>query len=51
MKKRLSEQIQELIDLLQATAEQVEDIKQKLRVQLAAFGPELVVAPPSIAAE
>jgi len=41
MEKRLGEQIQELIDLLQAAAEQAEDAKQTLRAQLASFGPEL----------
>jgi hypothetical protein len=40
MEKRLSEQIQELIDLLQAAAEQAEDVKLTLRAQLASFGPE-----------
>jgi hypothetical protein len=40
MKKRLSEQIQDLIDLLQAAAEHAEDVKQTLRAQVASFGPE-----------
>jgi hypothetical protein len=41
MERRLSEQIQDLIDLLQAAAEHAEDVKQTLRAQLATFGPEL----------
>jgi hypothetical protein len=41
IEKRLSEQIQELIDLLQAAAEHAEDVKQTLHTRLASFGPEL----------
>jgi uncharacterized coiled-coil protein SlyX len=37
MEKRLSQQIQDLIDLLQA-AEQAEDVKQTLGAQLASLG-------------